>query len=121
MFIITADQERRLIKVEIRGFWQEEVVDRFARELDQAIRRHGFKTGNHALVLGFDAASIAPPAVVEKLRDLTRAAPTRARRVAFHAGSALKRMQIQRIASERSETRVFDNETAAIAWALDPG
>lgn len=119
MYTIEVDNPRGLIVVEILGFWSVATVDGFMRELGAAIGSLGGRVGEHAIVLGFDEAEVAPAAVIDRFRHLIVHAPTRARRIAYHATSALKRLQVQRIAAERDGAMVFATRREAVAWALD--
>ena len=115
MYRIKADNVLRLVTVDVSGFWSLATIGAFDRELDAAVRAMG-DAGPHTVVLGFDDADIAPGPVVEALRQMIVGAPSRACRIGFHATSALKRIQVNRIAQARDRTMVFATRDEAVRW-----
>ena len=116
MYRIEVEGGSRLVTVDVSGFWCLETISAFASDFDAAVRGMG-GVGSHMVVLGFDDADVASGPVIEELRRMIASAPTRARRIAFHASSALKRIQVGRIAQAREEARVFPTRDEAVAWA----
>ena len=116
MYRIDVDSARALVTVDVAGFWTVDTIGPFARDLGAAVRRLN-ATDRHALVVGFDEADIAPGPVIEALRHLVVAGPTRARRMALYTASALKRLQVKRIADAREMAMVFTTRQEAEDWA----
>lgn len=120
-YSITFDADRRIIRLDLKGFWSPEIFDGFAREF-QAVMRDvmrvypRFDTYADASRFHVQRAEIAEQFRAVRLMELEHCPSARA---ALFFRSALARMQAQRVAGDDT-TRVFDNEVEALAWLATP-
>ena len=115
MYSIESERGSNVVAIVVSGFWTLETVQAFAADLSQVLRARGSHE-QRVLVLGFEDAVVAPGPVIEALRQLAAAAAGQAGRMALYTSSALKRLQLRRIADVRLNSRVFATREDAMEW-----
>lgn len=119
-YTIETDPGRRLVRVTMRGFWDEATAIAY----DEAIRRAGAETMAEAgcargeLLALVDARELAPQSqeVLGRFKSRLLAPERQPKRNATLVSSALLKRQAERIASPNQ--RIFEDEGEAMAWLL---
>lgn len=119
---ILIDRARKLIEVRLSGALPSpEDASWIGEEVHAAIRSLGADVGQHVTLYDASALQVAPAATIDVTKALfanPAVRPLWAKRVAYVVGSALGRMQAQRLRAARSDIGVFDNRDEALAWLL---
>jgi hypothetical protein len=119
MFRIECDPSRRLILATLRGFMSVAEVADFHRQEQKLVKSMDWRSGEYVLVVDTVEAVIQSKEVVEAFVGIADKSPYRAQRISVVRGSALTRIQTQRILRNRENSAVFQNIVDAKAWALD--
>jgi hypothetical protein len=118
---VTLDPVTRLLIVEMSGLVSPEDAGWIGEEVRAAIRSLGEHVGSHVTLYDVAGVPVVPPATVALLQHTFSNPAVRAlwaRKVAFVVGTALARMQVQRLKEVREDIGVFDDRQAAIDWLL---
>lgn len=114
-FEITFDPSRRLLRLELSGFWSVETVDAFdraRREVETATR---LQSGDHVCLVDVRRHAVQSQPVTARAQVVIQESPIQPRKIALLVASALARAQLSRIVVHPA-TKVFDNEGDAEAW-----
>lgn len=119
---IEIDRARKLVIVNLSGFFTPEIAHAATMETRRAIQSLGEDIGKHVTL--YDATDlITLPSETVELIQMGFANPVYrslwARKVAFVTSSMLLRMQIDRIRESRPDMRVFDDREAATDWLTE--
>ena len=115
MYTIAADRERRLLRLELTGFWSSDEASAFARDQQLAVRRLGPPFGTHLTLADVSNWDIQSQDVSAIIRDLVLNAASTSKRIALVGSRGLARMQFKRIV-DREGMRVFMSSLDAEAW-----
>lgn len=113
---VLVDRSRGLVVVELSGFFFS--VDGLAGYLSErtsAIARLGRAPDGHVILYDLSACPPQSGEVLDFLRHSIEHAALRPRRLAIVAGSALGRLQFERLA-DGPQARCFDVRKEALAW-----
>jgi len=117
-FTITAEPERDLIRISMRGFFDADAIARFVevRALEHAKLRCG--PNQHLTLNDIREMKIQSQDVVARFHALLADPAYRSRKLAFVVASSLARMQLIRAVGERHAT-YFTSIAEAEAWLFD--
>ncbi|WP_066800299.1 hypothetical protein [Sphingomonas soli] len=119
---IRVDRAHKLIEVRIGGFVTPEDASWLGEQVREAVRSFGDDIGQHLTLYDTSDVPVVPPATIELLQQ-TFANPTVrqiwARKIAFVVGTALTRLQAQRLREVRPDIGIFDDRKSAIDWLLN--
>ena len=118
MYKITVDHGRRIVRVQMSGFFDPTEVAAFARDEQAAAKSLGCPSGAFGLLLETPGAMPQSQEVVAAFRRLLSDLPLKAGRVAIVSEGALVTMQVRRIMTAE-RTGVFDRVEDALAWIAD--
>lgn len=118
MYKITVGHGRRILRVELSGFFAPEEVAAFARDEQAAAKSLGCPSGTFGLLLETPGGMPQSQDVVAAFRRLLSDLPLKAGRVAIVSEGALVTMQVRRIMTAE-RTGVFDRVDDALAWIAD--
>ncbi len=115
-FSIDLDTPRDLVRIRLFGFFSVEDIARFQAELLLAHRRLGCaRKGGPLTINDVSGMAIQGQDVVARWGTFLADPAHRSRRLAFVVGSALARMQLQRVIGDR-DARVFTDPAEAEQW-----
>jgi hypothetical protein len=115
------DRSHNLIDVRLSGFFTAEDAVWTGEELRAAILALGAPPREHLTLYDATAMSVAPNETIEAVKAMFAHPEVRriwARKVAIVTGSALGRLQMQRIREARADIAIFDDREAALNWLL---
>lgn len=118
---IHLDRTNKLVDVRLSGFFTAEDAVWTGEELRAAILALGGAPGEHVTLYDATAMSVAPNETIEAVKAMFAHPEVRriwARKVAIVTGSALGRLQMQRIREARADIAIFDDRDAALDWLL---
>lgn len=118
-YIITVDAPRKLVRLQLIGFWTAEMAAAFAAEQQAAVRRICSRPNQHLVLADLREFNLQSQVVVDICRDLIAHASLPSKRLAIVGGEGLARIQIKRILV-RDRMEVFASPTEAEAWLLRP-
>ncbi len=115
-FSIEAQNDPPLLRVVMRGFWTMETFNAYMRacgaEIEKLVARHGrFDTLGDCNDFPIQGPEVA--AAFEQLKAMSDKTPQN--RIAIVSGSALSRLQAERLVGN-PHSKIFPTETAALAW-----
>lgn len=116
MYSIAVNGERRLIEVEISGFWTADVFESYARDLQAAIATLPPSAEGHFTLADVSRAVIQPQQIVEAFQKFINRGTKRSRRIALYTPTALPRLQSKRISGDNPFVQVFETKQAAERW-----
>lgn len=111
----SVDPLRKLLRVEMMGFFTLAAVADYAKQRRGAFDRLGCGPGEHVTLCDIQACHVSSQDVLSAFATALNDPMTRARRIAFLTDSALMRQQIRRMVDD-DRARCFENESAALAW-----
>lgn len=119
-FSIGVDPARDLVRIEMRGLFEPEDVQRFLRE--RAIAHRGLNCGpnRHVTLNDLRLMKIQPQQSVVAFRALLADPVYRSRKLAFVAAPTLARSQLMRALNGR-EARCFEDVASAETWLFAAG
>ncbi|RYY44848.1 MAG: hypothetical protein EOP59_05495 [Sphingomonadales bacterium] len=120
---IHIDRANKLVDVRISGFVTAEDASWLGEDVRAAIRTFGGDVGKHVTLYDMAHLEIAPGETVEIVKAMfvnPHVRPLWARKVAIVTGSALGRLQLQRLRDARSDIALFDDRETARDWLLAP-
>lgn len=118
---ITVDRALKLLDVRMTGFPTPEDVSWIGEEVRAAVRSLGSDAGQHVTLYDVSTIAVVSAATIETLKETLDNPAVRelwARKVAYVVGSALGRLQLQRIREVRSDLGIFDTREEALDWLL---
>lgn len=118
---IHVDHARKLVDVRVSGLVTAENAGPMSEEVYAAIRSLGAGPGEHLTLYDVSKLSVAPAQTIELVKALflrPDVRPLWAKKVAIVTGSALGRMQMQRVREVRDDITLFPDRDAAIEWLL---
>ncbi len=107
MFDLSVDRQRRRVVVRLSDPFGQDEGYRCATSIQETIARHGWESGGYDLLVDATAFRTQPQTTASAVLEVSRDAPFKARRIACASPSALARLQLRRMMSER-EVRFFD-------------
>ena len=117
MYSIVSDKPRRLLTLELTGFWDIDEANAFARDQQRAVRAFGPPFGTHLTLADVSGWPIQSQSVSAIIRDLVVNAGATSKRIALVGGDGLVRMQLKRVV-ERDGMRMFSSCREAEAWLV---
>lgn len=118
MFDITTDHERHLLRIALRGFWDDTIMASYmaeVREKGAELERTG---GCKYILINMVDYEIQSKEVAEAhAENLRRVKKAGVARVALVMQSALSRLQAARVAVDTGH-QAFDTEDEALEWLL---
>ena len=121
-FTIETDPARRLIRVTMRGFWDEATVAAYDKEIQiaGAATMAAARCARHELLALVDARELAPQSqeLLAKFRDRFLAPERQPKRNATLVSSALLKRQAERIAPPNQRIFEGEREHEAMEWLL---
>lgn len=125
MYSITVESARKLVRVELSGFFSVEEVAAFARDEQAAVAGMGCTTGEYLLLIDASGSKIQTQEVIADFQAFIANSPLKARRLAIVVGGSAARMQVRRILARdtamivctrrEGEAWLFGDEDAAAA------
>lgn len=118
---VTVDPARKLIILTMSGVISPEDGAWMGEEVRAAVRSLGDAAGQHVTLYDFSDVPVVPQATLEQLRETFRNEAIRhlwARKLAIVTGTALGRMQAQRVKEVRPDIELFEDRKAALDWLL---
>lgn len=118
---IHIDPVNKLVDVRLSGFFTVEDVVWTGEELRAAILSLGGAPGEHLTLYDASAMRVAPNETIEAVKAMFVHPEVRrmwARKVAIVTGSALGRLQMQRLRESRADIAIFDDRASALDWLL---
>ncbi|MBB5714134.1 STAS/SEC14 domain-containing protein [Sphingomonas aerophila] len=110
------DTQLRFLRITLRGFWTEAVLDRYEPILAQQMRANKLLGGETSILVDTRELQIQSLAVAERQQaQLAELKPFHATRCALLVPGALAKMQASRIGSP-VDHKVFSDEDSAMAW-----
>ena len=116
-FRIQREPEAGLIRIRLSGFWDQATVTEFETSLRQVLRSH---TTDRLVLIDARKHDVQSREVMDRFKQVTAQVRRPGTRVAVLVGSALGKMQAQRIDPQASH-RVFTSESESLAWLLADG
>jgi hypothetical protein len=118
MYAIVADQELRMLRIVLRGFWTAEVMARYLSEVRRAMGSLVQTGGCKYVLIDMLDFPIQSKEIAEAHANALRAVKqTGDTRVALILQSALSRLQAARVATDTGH-QSFASEAEAMAWLL---
>jgi hypothetical protein len=118
MYKIELDLANDLVELELEGFWTESEFEKFIAEQHAALNKLQCQIGRHLLLCDLTKFSVVAQDVAARVtKDLNSQGPRDAEWLAIVIGSALLRLQMQRLLT-RSNAQIFDDITSAREWLL---
>ena len=118
-FEIRTDPARKMMRIVLRGFWDEDTIARY----DQALNKAGQEMTATGCALQDLLVFVDARALKTQARDLIAsyqsrfgAADRQPRRIATITSNALQKLQAQRVAF--ANQRIFEDERQAMEWLL---
>lgn len=108
-----------LVKVAIRGFWDERLMRAFAHDFVAEMRKVDSGENRHLVLVDLSSAAIQSQDVFEAFRAMLVGGQTTARRLAIFTGSVPMRMEARRVTTLRQNIALFDSEAKAMAWLME--
>lgn len=116
---ISVDPARKLVEVKLAGFLTSEDAAWIGEEVRAAVRSLGDAVGQHVTLYDASAVPVVPPATITLLQQTWVNPEVRklwARKVAYVVGTALIKLQVNRLREGMEHIGVFDNRDAALEW-----
>ena len=124
MFKVVVDRSHAMVNLTAEGFITVEELERAAAALHDSIRSLGDRAGRHLTLYDLTRLNVVAGPVLAKFGSYFTDPVYRAiwaRRVALVTASPMVARQMARLRGERSDMRIFDDRTAAMAWLLAAG
>ncbi len=121
-FEINRERDDRLIRAQLSGYWNDDVLALFDRELrhEVALARSARPRERVHLLIDARACGVQSPNVVKGLQDLAKDLSGSIERTAAVIKGALHKMQANRI-NPIDYHRVFGDVDEALAWLFEVG
>jgi hypothetical protein len=118
MYNISIDLAKDLVHVELEGFWAESDFSKFMDELHGALTKMHCKPGAHILLCDLTKLNVMSQDIVSYvMSELNSEGPQDAKWIAIVVGTALLKLQIQRILL-RPNAKIFDDVGSAHEWLM---
>jgi hypothetical protein len=112
---ISLDEKAHVLRITQRGFWNDDVLDGYARDMEDALKRLRSLSGQTGLVIDIREMKAQSQETQNRLAELeerlSNLAPSR---TALLVQPGLVKLQAERYATERA--RMFESEEEAISW-----
>lgn len=118
-FSIIADHRRKLLRIEVGGFFMPSDVGRFVAMCDEAVAQLGSLPHGHVTLVDMRQVHIQSQESVAAFERVLAKPRYRARRLGFVVERSLSRMQVQRVAASR-DARFFLTVAEAESWLMEP-
>lgn len=121
LYDIPVDRLHNLVEARFAGFFTPEQSAEATIAVRDAVRSLGKAVGQHVTLYDVTDVQVASGATIEAMQRAfadPAAQHLAARKVAFCTGSALARIQAQRLRTARSDIGVFATRKEALAWLL---
>jgi len=118
---ISVDTGRKLVEVRLSGMLTPEDVAWIGEEVRAAVRSLGDAVGKHLTLYDASDVPVVPPATIALLQQTWANPEVRAlwaQKVAFVVGTALGKMQVNRLREGMDHISVFEDRKAAMEWLL---
>lgn len=119
-FSIHVDPSRDMVRIEMRGLFEPEDVQRFLHERGIAHRRLTCGANRHLTLNDLRDMKIQPQQSVVAFRDMLADPVYRSRKLAFVAAPTLARSQLMRALNGR-EAKCFEDVASAETWLFADG
>lgn len=119
-FSIHVDPSRDLVRIEMRGLFEPEDVQRFLHERRIAHRRLTCGPNRHLTLNDLRDMKIQPQQSVVAFREMLADSVYRSRKLAFVAAPTLARSQLMRALNGR-EAKCFEDVASAETWLFADG
>ncbi len=110
-----ADPRRKLLWVEMEGFFTLDDVATYAKQRNAAYDQLGCRPGEHVTLCDIRKCKVSSQEVLAAFSKVLSDPASRARRIAFLTGSGLMRQQIRRMV-DGGRSACFADESEALAW-----
>lgn len=117
-FDITTDRSRKLLRIEFKGFFSPADLAGYAAAKTRALASLACRPNEHVTLCDFTACVPQAREVLELFQRSLDDPAGRSRRLAVVLGSALARLQAQRVV-ERSDSAFFQSVPEAEAWLFE--
>lgn len=118
-FSVRADAARKLLDIELRGFWDLGTIDRFAGAVAmalQTLKSAGCRPGEQVSLVDNAQLNIQSQDVVHRFEELIESRLNTSRRTAVIVSSALLKMQAKRVGPSH---QIFEDRDTALRWLLE--
>lgn len=115
-YALSHDAALRLVKIEIFGFWDRDLMIRYARDVTDEVGKVDDGSNQHLALCDMSRSMIQPQCVFAAFGDMLQNGPTHARRLAIVVDNLATRMQMKRLLAYRDAMAIFSTETEAMAW-----
>jgi hypothetical protein len=118
VYNISTDLTKDLVHVELEGFWAESDFSKFMDDLHSAVTKLRCKPGEHLLLCDLTRLNVMSQDIVSYvMSELNSEGPRDARWIAIVVGSALLKLQMQRMLL-RANAQIFDDVGSAHEWLM---
>lgn len=118
MFEVTADPDLRMLRLTMRGFWDDSTMAAYLKAMRKAMGDLLRGGGCRYLLIDMTDYPIQSKQIAESHGEQLRATKqVEGMRVALVMQSALSKLQAKRVAADTGH-RTFESEEAALAWLL---
>lgn len=114
-FSFEMDAAAGLVRTRVTGMFRPGDVERYFAAQRQAVRSSGCPFGDHLALVDLRALPVQSQEVVLEFQRRLGAGGV-ARRAALVCGSALLRLQMNRLLADRDDARTFTDEGEAERW-----
>ena len=114
---VSLDEHARVLRITQRGFWNDDVLDGYARDMENALKRLRSLSGQTGLIVDIREMKAQSQetqdrlAQVEERLSKNNLSPSR---TAVLAQPGLVKLQAERYGTDRA--RMFESEEEAISW-----
>ena len=115
-FAIERDDKGRFLRLKTWGFWTQETLDRYEREITRQFASSSDL--NNRILVDMRDQGIQAQETVARLKEIHQSLRVEERRVAVIVRSSLQGMQTRRI-NPRGGESIFMSEEEAVAWLMN--
>lgn len=120
-YSIHSDPDSPFFEMVLSGLFDVATGARLAADRDAALLALRCEPHSHYTLLDVSGCMIQPRDTADLFARIIANPPRRSRRMAMVVGSALARMQVDRLVAGRSEVALFDRRVDALAWLRAEG
>lgn len=122
-FEIRIDPPRQMVHIRMRGFWDHDMTDAFAAELDCQLARilaHGARKGELLGLVDLRALDTLDQDIARRFRALAAGPGAYGARVCLLVDTMLMKLQMRHVVAGHAQFRLFRGEEAALGrhWLI---
>lgn len=119
MFKIEIDVPRKMLTIQLGGYWTLEELERFDAARRVALQRSGWASGDYVCLVDLRGHEVQSQEVVARAQACFTAEDIVPRRLATVIPRMLAKMQVSRVLKNQKEW-YFNDVEEATAWLLSP-